>query len=78
MLHHPDAIARHAHAAHDRLLCEAAEERAAQAAIERPSGERWSVRIWLAVTLRTLAAALRRAADRLEGRPHGSRAAAPH
>ena len=67
MLHHPDTITRHAHARHERLLQEAADDRVSQAALERPAGWQWSVRFRLAGTLRTLAMALRTAADRLEG-----------
>ena len=67
MLHHPDAITRHAYARHERLLHEAADARVGKPALERSTGWRWSARFRLAGTLRTLALAFRSAADRLEG-----------
>jgi hypothetical protein len=57
MLHDPDAIARHAHARHERLLQESAHDRVGRAAFERPTGWPWSARSRLATTRRFLAAA---------------------
>jgi hypothetical protein len=73
MLHQPDAIARHAHARHERLLQEAADERVSQLALERPTGLRWSARLRLAGALRMIAMGLRITADRNEGRVGSSR-----
>ena len=72
MLHHPDAIARHAHARHERLLEEAADARVGQPGLQRPTGLQWCARVRLAGKLRTLGLALRSAADRLEGAPGSS------
>jgi hypothetical protein len=77
VLHHPDAIERHAHARHQRLVSEADDERLAQTAMRRPDGWSWSARFGLAAALRTLAAAFRAAADRLEGRSRSSPLPAP-
>jgi hypothetical protein len=58
MLHQdPEAISRRAHERHERLLREAADDRAAHAALERQPGRHWSARFSLAKRLRTLASA---------------------